>query len=196
MSPQVNSVPSDLIATIANHPKCKILESRSQYRSCHINVPAETAALPAVQFEGRYYSFLKLIKDRTKTLQTAARLVYRGNQIVITTTVKGDVLWCHEPEAAIATPQTSKLWVMLESDRDYVLCQIRVPDVTSVLTAIHYNHQYFALLRTVREVAQAIDLAERLSRKGHATVITKQDRPSGEATWAIWVLETEVSLYA
>ncbi len=181
--------------------RCKFLESRDQYRTCHVHVPDSEKRLAAIVVNDRYYSFFKLVKDSQKALQTAAKLVYRGDEVATTRTVKGDAIWIYEPEAreTKATPLTSHrvaasnsgLWKILDSECEYRPCQIRVPDVAKPMAAIYSDRQYFSHLRTVREQTQAIELAERLSGKGHAARITKH-----ELAWAIWVLESEASIQA
>lgn len=79
----------------------KILESRSQYSPCHIRVPDLDHRLAAIAVEGQYYSFFKIVKDRSQALEVAARLARRGDQTTITSTTKGEVVWVLEPEATL-----------------------------------------------------------------------------------------------
>ncbi|BAU14675.1 hypothetical protein LEP3755_52260 [Leptolyngbya sp. NIES-3755] len=191
-------------APSAELSRCKILESRDQYRACHVRVPDSEERMAAIVFGDRYYSFFRLVKDSQKALQIAAKLVYRGDEVALTRTVKGDVIWIYESEAEEDKPRTvvkssparmsvmsSELWKFLASDHEYRPCQIRVPDVAKPMTAIYTEGQYYSHLRTVREQQQAIELVERLSSKGHAARITKH-----EQAWAIWVLESEASIQA
>ena len=176
--------------------RCKVLESRSQYRSCHVRVPDSEARMAAIVIHNQYYSFFRLVKDAQKTLQLAAKLVYRGDEVAITHTLKGDAIWIYEAEAWEDKPtqqnrtpvSESGLWKILESEREYQPCQIRVPDVAKPLMAICVDRQYFSFLRAVNDLVQAIELVERLANKGHAARITKN------RAWAIWVLETEATI--
>ncbi|MBW4439839.1 MAG: hypothetical protein KME10_01120 [Plectolyngbya sp. WJT66-NPBG17] len=193
----------DSAQSIADLSRCKILESRKQYRACHIRVPDSEERLAAIAFNDRYYSFFRLVKDSQKALQIAAKLVYRGDEVAMTRTVKGDVIWLYEADAKEtkstkpsstlhrAPITNSGLWKILDSERDYRPCQIRVSDVAKPMTAIYNDQQHYRHLRTVREQDQAIELAERLSSKGHAARITKH-----ELAWAIWVLESEATIQA
>lgn len=182
--------------------RCKILESRDQYRACHIRVPDSEERMAAIVLGDRYYSFFRLVKDSQKALQIAAKLVYRGDEVALTRTAKGDVIWIYESEAEEDRPKAvgrstpaqmpviaSGLWRFLASEHEYRPCQIRVPDVAKPMTAIYTEGRYYSHLRTVREQPQAIELAKRLSNKGHAARITKH-----EQAWAIWVLESEASI--
>jgi hypothetical protein len=199
----VSQVPPSSIAAskqITDHPRCQILNARAQYRSCHIQVPDDSQRLAAIYVNEKYYSFFKLVKDRQKTLQVAARLVYRGGEVVITQTVKGDALWLYEPDAQTETlpretPSVSQqvfdsgLWRILESSQEYQVCQIRVPDVAKPLEAIVVDRKYYGFMRRVHSKDAAIDFAERLAKKGNESMITRSDR-----NCAIWVLEPDATV--
>ncbi len=190
------SFPVHPASTPLDSSRCKILESRHQYRACHIHVPDAEERLAAIVFNDRYYSFFRLVKEAEKTLQLAAKLVYRGDEVVITRTAKGDAVWIYEAAAWENKPikperspiSDSGLWKLLDSERDYQPCQIRVPDVAKPMMAICADRQYFSFLRSVNDLVQAIELAERLAKKGHAARITKN------RAWAVWVLETEAAI--
>ncbi len=198
MLPQVRLVPLDIAPqSILNHPRCKMLRDRAQYRSCHIRVPDSQDRLAAIKVHDRYYSFFKLIEEEQKALQIAAKLVYRGDEVAMTLTVKGVAIWVYEAEASSPKPskvakQTgSRLWRILTSQQEYQRCEISVPDGTQALTAICWNQRYYSLLRMVREELQAIELAERLSSKGHDAIITRND-----CGYEVWVLEADATLHA
>ena len=184
--------------SLIDQSRCKILQSRDQYRACHVRVPDSDDRLAAIVVSDRYYSFFKVVKEPQKALQIAAKLVYRGDEVVITHTIKGDAIWIYETQACESKLKSTKpepqliselgLWRILESERDYQPCQIRVPNLAKPLMAICVDHQYFSLLRAVSNQTQAISLADRLANKGHATRITKN------GAWAVWVLESEASI--
>jgi hypothetical protein len=193
MSSQIRPVPSiENAQLVSHHPRCKILASRNQYSPCHIQVPDSQERLAAIAVDTRYYSFFKLVSDRAKTLQIAAKLVYRGDDVAITQTPKGDVIWIYEAEAqtggsvAVKKQSDSGLWRILDSEQEYQTCQIRVPDMAKPLAAICVDRQYYSFMRIVRNEAQAIDLVERLAKKGNAAMITV-----GGRSYAIWVLESD-----
>jgi hypothetical protein len=183
---------------MTKQPRCQILE-RTQYRSCHIQVPEDSQRLAAICVDGQYYSFFRLVKDRQKTLQISDRLAYHGNGVIITQTVKGDALWLYEPNAQTKplrpTPSDNQricensLWRILESLQGYQVCQVRVAGVTKPLEAIVVDHKYYGFMRRVRSEAEAIELADRLAKKGNASIITKSDR-----TYTIWVLEPDATI--
>lgn len=78
-----------------------VLDSRSQYRSCHIRVPDLDHRLPAILFEDEFYSLFKVVKNRQQAQDIAVKLGRRGDRTVITTTAKGEVVWVLEPEATL-----------------------------------------------------------------------------------------------
>ncbi|MBD1844642.1 hypothetical protein H6F89_14810 [Cyanobacteria bacterium FACHB-63] len=89
--------------------RCKTLESRQQYRACHVQVPDAEGRLAAIVVNDRYYSYFRLIKESGKTLQLAAKLIQRGDDVAITRTPKGDVIWIYEAEAREDRVQSAKV---------------------------------------------------------------------------------------
>lgn len=173
----------------------KILLSRNQYRACHIRLPGESQRLAAVLVEGQYYSLFKVVKDRPKALETCARLASRGNQTVITQTAKGDAIWILEPDAyqdstrttnLTATPADNRVVRVIEARNEYKSCHIRVPDLDKPMAAIQVEDKYYGLLKVVDTRPQAIDVAQRLLRKGNEAVVTRLAQGFG-----IWVWEIE-----
>ncbi|HEY9882905.1 MAG TPA: hypothetical protein V6C98_04770 [Thermosynechococcaceae cyanobacterium] len=77
----------------------KILESRDQYRSCHICLPEEEYRVAAVMVDGKYYGLAKVVPDRQRSLEIAKRLLTAGTEAVITKLAKGYAIWRLEPEA-------------------------------------------------------------------------------------------------
>ncbi len=185
MRSQVHSAPA--FSQVDNQPRFKILESRSQYRSCHIQVPDEIDRLAAIQVGDQYYSFFKVIKERQKTLQVAARLVYKGDEVVITLVSKGDVIWILEPGAGSQTEKpVNRLHKILKNDGEYKSCVISVPDTAQFLEAIFTSGKYYSLLRVVKDREAAIELVDRLTQKGNEPVVTQ-----GYRGFSIWVLEPD-----
>ncbi len=185
-SPGHSSAPAFSQAT--NQPRFKILESRSQYRSCRIRVPDESNRLAAIQVDDQYYSFFKVVKEQQKTLQVAARLVSKGDEVVITRVSKGDVIWILEPDAWCSQTEKSanRLWSILQEGQGYKSCVISVPDIAQPLEAIFASGKYYSLLRMVKDQEAAIELADRLIQKGNETITTQSDRG-----FSIWVLEPD-----
>ena len=178
----------------------RILESRTQYRPCHVRVPDLNQRLTAIYVDGSYYSLLKLVKDRQQALEITSRLAYRGEAAIITATAKGDAIWVLERDAYpdTTTPQSppqpavspasasSPMAQVLESRTQYRPCHIRVPDLEHRLPAISFEGQYYSLFKVVKNRQQAQDIAAKLARRGDRTIITSTAK--GEV---VWVLEPE-----
>lgn len=77
----------------------QILESRQQYKTCRIKVPHLKRSLFAIEFNGKYYSFLRAEPTQEKVLEVIAKLEPSLQKTVITKTERGYVIWALEPEA-------------------------------------------------------------------------------------------------
>ena len=80
---------------------CQILESRSQYKSCHIRVPDLDKRLAAVEVNGKYYGLLKVVDTRQKALSIVSKLKPKGDEIVITKVAQAEAIWVLEPDAEL-----------------------------------------------------------------------------------------------
>ena len=176
-----------------DHPKCLILNNREQYEFCHLLLPDEPKPSPGILVNGKYYSFLKALKDRQKTRQVAARLIDKGYWVAITPTPKGEVIWTFEPEAKPTSQLPPPLQVqaprILRSPAAYAACEVLVPDLAKPLTAIKVNSKCYGLLRRVSDEKKAIALANRLSQRSNEVIITQNS-----VDFAIWVFEPEAYL--
>jgi len=184
----------------SSHRNPKILESRSQYRACHICLPGETQRMAAIVFDDRFYSLFKVVKHRQKALELCSRLAARGTETLITQTPKGDVIWTLEPDAYVEVKPNSSpakappdlslpSYRMLESRSEYRACHIRVPDLDKPLAALMVDSRFYGLFKIVDTQQHAIDLAARLERKGNESVITRVSQG-----YSVWVLEPEARL--
>ncbi|WP_199296218.1 hypothetical protein [Trichocoleus sp. FACHB-591] len=186
------------------NPPPRILESRTQYQPCHIRVPDLDARVAAIRVNGKFYSLLKLVKERQQALEIANRLANKGEEAVITATIKGDAIWVLEREAYLDLPAQTDLAPtaqatgiktssatakVLESRNKYRPCHIRVPDLEHRLSAIAVEGQYYSFFKVVKDRAQALEVAARLSRRGDQTVITSSVKGD-----VVWVLEPDAEL--
>jgi hypothetical protein len=173
----------------------KILESRDQYRSCHICLPEEDYRVAAVVVDDEYYSLVKVVQDRSRSLEVATRLTSAGKAAVITRLAKGYAIWRLEPEAYVdACPRSPSQALaqvtdvpackILESRSDYKACHISLPDSDQRLAAVLFEGRYYGLLKVVTTQQQALTLAARLQRKDVGAVITKAVQG-----YAVWFLE-------
>ncbi|QZZ21147.1 hypothetical protein J5X98_01165 [Leptothermofonsia sichuanensis E412] len=175
----------------------RLLESRTQYRSCHIRLPGDSHRTAAIVVEGKYYSLVKVTQTRQQTLEICRRLIVKGHQILITKIAKGYAIWVFEPDAIPQTPPRSSTSPVhkpiasptcrILSDRSrYLMCQIRVPDLDEHLEAIQVDGRYYGLFKVAETRQQALEFAVKLGRRGDETIITRT--PEGDA---IWVLEAD-----
>lgn len=75
---------------------------------------------------------------------------------------------------------------ILRSRQHYQCCHILVPDAEERLPAIAVQGNYYSFFRTERHESRALEVAERLHRRGDGVVITETPK-----AYAIWVLEPE-----
>lgn len=170
-----------------------ILTQQTEYERCHLSLPDEDTPIAGIKFKGDYYSFFKVVVTLDRANQLVDRLVNKGSRAVVTSIPKGFCIWVYEATAKASSrkkgttstkpPQAIRI---LKSDRDYRPCQILVPDLDKPLTGIAYNEQFHSLLRMVRDEAQAMELAQKLERKGNSTIITVS-----AYGYSVWVLEPE-----
>jgi hypothetical protein len=175
----------------------KILESRREYRSCHIRLPGEEQRISAIAVNGRYYSLFRVVGERKQAIDNCVRLATRGDMTVITKTAKGCAIWVLEADAEPAPPHQSTMnstsqslplanCRILESRKEYQPCHIRVPDLDKRLAAVKVDGKYYGLLKVVDTREKALELTARLQRRGDEAIITKLTQGD-----AIWVLESE-----
>ncbi|MFQ3615342.1 MAG: hypothetical protein SNJ57_00595 [Cyanobacteriota bacterium] len=88
-------------------PPVKILEFRTDYRSCHIVLPDSNERTAAIALDGEYYSFFRVEKSEARAQSICAKLTQRGHRPVITRVPKGFAVWTLEPNAQIAPKTTS-----------------------------------------------------------------------------------------
>jgi hypothetical protein len=81
--------------TVASHHSAQntILTSRSEYKTCRIELPHLKRRLLAIQVNGEYYSFLRMEPTQQQILEVLARLGARLPETLITKTEKSYVIW-------------------------------------------------------------------------------------------------------
>ncbi|MEB3295601.1 MAG: hypothetical protein VKJ24_20815 [Synechococcales bacterium] len=174
-------------------PGSLIKVNRSQIQHCHISLPGEENPVAAIQYQGHYYSFFKVMTNEARLQAIVDRLVEKGNTVVLVKIPTGHSIWVLETDANPSDPtprtrikQQLQAIVLLRSETDYQSCQIKVPDLDKPLTGICYQRQYYSLLRIMRNEVQTRELIIRLSQKGNVAIATYSSYG-----YSIWVLETE-----
>ena len=179
----------------------RVLRDRKAYHRCHILLMDEENPMAAIEVDGNYYSFFRVVNEPDRVAQLIDRLTRKSNaQVVVTEIPKGYALWVHEPDATLhslrhKTPVrssknladfTEQASELLTSDREYLPCQIQVPDLDKPLTGINYYGKLYSLLRIVRDEKQAQELSQRLHKKGNRCLIS-----SSAYGYSVWVLEPD-----
>lgn len=174
---------------------CKLLISREQYTTCHIQVPESSHRLPAICLDHDCYSFFKTVKTAQKTLELVIKLGLRGDRSAITQTKLGYIIWVYEPEAkrmgarqkvrnsTLSDPIPSSC-IILASRNDYTPCYIRVSDFPEQLPAIQHRDNYYSLFRKEPDAEQVLTMAAKLTRRGDEVLIA----PAKEG-YALCILE-------
>jgi len=191
----MQTVPEALSHNSSDTPH--VLESRNRYRSCHIVLSDTGERMPAIQFEGEYYSFFRSVTDKQRALELASKLQNRGHSAVVTKTPKGFVVWAYEPNARLAKPRSSTAkrissevtYRLLTSPREYQTCQILVPDLDKQLAAVQYEGKLYSLFKTVETLQQASQIIQRLSYRGDETIILQR-----EDGYSLCILEPDAAL--
>lgn len=98
MSSKIESQPNSQL----NYPAPTIIiQSRSQYKPCHINVPDLERPVPAISFGQEYYSFFRAVPNAEKTFEIIAKLSKIGENTVITKVPKAYIIWVLEPQGSL-----------------------------------------------------------------------------------------------
>jgi len=63
-----------------------------------ILVPDIAQSLEAISTSGKYYSLLRVVKDREAAIELADRLTQKGGETVITLSDRGFSVWVLEPD--------------------------------------------------------------------------------------------------
>ena len=177
-----------------------ILQSRDQYRLCHIYLPDSGDRMAAITINNLYYSFFRVEKTEKRAREVCTKLSQRGYSPVLTKIPKGLAIWTLEPNAQLVSADsiTSSASVstdqaltyrLLVSGSQYSFCNIRVPDLKKQLTAIAFENRYYSLFKTVDDIPQAVQIVKKFSHRGSETVITQNAKGYG-----LWVLEPDAYL--
>ncbi len=180
--------------------KPEVLESREQYCCCHIRLPGDEQRTAAIRVAGKYYSLVKVVKERQQAVEICHRLLAKGRKTLITRIAKGNAIWMFEPDALLEDaahtaqppqpPLNAPTCKILGAQSRYQLCQIYLPDLDERLEAILLDGKYYGLFKVVETRQQALELAVKLGRRGDETLITQTEQGKD----AIWVLEPDAQV--
>jgi hypothetical protein len=81
--------------------------NRTAFKSCHVLLPDEDKPLSAVRYGNQFFSYFRAYTSVEAVQKDAARLIARGDRVVLTQVRKGLILWVFEPDAQLAVSANS-----------------------------------------------------------------------------------------
>jgi hypothetical protein len=96
----ISSIPASIPIVRARSGR-RIFLDKTDYRTCHLQVPDIEERIPGVAFGTKLYSFFKVVDDREKALDVMAKLFDSGDDAVITQNPKGFAVWVLESTATV-----------------------------------------------------------------------------------------------
>jgi hypothetical protein len=175
----------------------RLLESRSQYESCHIRVPDIAERLPALLLDQKFYSFFRVVSDEQQLISMMTKLNRQAQESVVTRVAKGYGIWVLEPTAHIDAPRSSSVqasaeafpYRILESRNQFKPCHIRVPDVEQRLVAIRFDDKYYSFFAVTQDKSSILKTIAKTKLTVEQVVIT-----TAAKGYIVWVLEPHVQL--
>ncbi|MDX2230982.1 MAG: hypothetical protein NW220_15185 [Leptolyngbyaceae cyanobacterium bins.349] len=86
---------------VPSSPSIPILSGKA-IKNCHIIVPDLPKPIGAIAHAGGFYSYFRCYEDVASVQRAAAKLIARGDLVVLTQVRKGLILWVFEPDAKLA----------------------------------------------------------------------------------------------
>lgn len=175
---------------------CKVLNERKTYVSCHIRVPDLDNRLPAIALDGKFYSFLKAVKDAEKALTTISRLGKGEDEIALTLSRRGYALWAPEPQGRFSPPQRDPRFslkpafgpppcLFLSDASTLEPCQIQVADLSKSVAGVRVNSDFYSVFRVEPEAQTSIQIVGKLASRGDTTLLGR----ARDGQYLIGVLE-------
>jgi tRNA U34 5-carboxymethylaminomethyl modifying enzyme MnmG/GidA len=185
------------VSPIQTDTPYRLLESRSQYESCHIRVPDIEERLPALLLDQKFYSFFRVVFDEQQLLSMVAKLNRQAQESIVTRVARGYAIWVLEPTAYIDAPRSNSLqapadvfpYRILESRNQYKPCHIRVPDVEQRLVAIRLDDTYYSFFAVTQDKQNILKTIAKTKLTVDQIVITTTAKG-----YVVWVLEPQVRL--
>lgn len=195
----------------------QVLTSRDRYQCCHIRCSASETDnfIPAIFFEGQYYSLLRTEHAAQDAFRIAAHMMQPDRLITLTKIPKGYAIWISEPEAIPSSPLARKQkglkgcsssqpdstadspqafsspeglpYKILTSGDQYQLFHLQLPHTMENNVAVRVDDYYYRLFQRVETIRQAAKTTKLLAHCGERSVITKI--PNG---YGIWRLDTSL----
>jgi hypothetical protein len=175
------------MSSVVSAAICRLLAYRGQYTPCHIEVPDVEGKLAAVAVDGRYFSLFRRFDDAEKVMKVAAKLAQRGDDLALTASAQGYVVWVYEPEAKelpaanaenrmhLPTYGPAPCFIICDTTH-YRPCYIKVPDLPKYLVAVYYAKRFYSVYRRGLKAEEVLEMATQLVGRGDEVAIapTKQ----------------------
>lgn len=79
-----------------------LILDRKDVSTCHIHLPGLPKPVGAIAYQSKLYSYVRAYSTLEAAQRAAARLLQRGNQVILTRVPKGLILWVLELDARLA----------------------------------------------------------------------------------------------
>lgn len=96
----LNDVQFDSQASMS--PRIVLLLNGKSVRNCHIVLPDMPKPVAAIVYDNKLYSYVRFYNAMEPAQRAAARLIMRGNEVILTQVRRGLILWVLEPDAQLA----------------------------------------------------------------------------------------------
>lgn len=161
---------------------CKFLTNRVSYVPCHVQVPDVPQRLSAIALDGRFYSFFKVINEAQKLLSVISRLGKQDDEVAVTPTPRGYILWVYEPQATYAPPFHAPHHslkpafgpppcLILSEPSSYSRCTLIVPDIAKPITGLVHAGKYYSIFRQETNAANSMTLTAKLTQRQDETLM-------------------------
>ena len=165
----------------------KLLSQREDYSTCHVCVPGDSHRLAAISLDGKFYSFLRFVKEASKAIRILQRLSEKGRQAVLTPAGRGYAIWGEEPTGTLATRKgtdtrsisptfgPADCWIIGDRQPGFRTCSLKVPDLPDIVPGLAKGQKLFSLYRREKDAETTLKLASRLSQRGDEVVLLTAD---------------------
>ncbi|PSN20600.1 hypothetical protein C7271_01365 [filamentous cyanobacterium CCP5] len=152
--------------------------------------------LPAIALDGRFYSFLKALKDADRALSAINRLGKGEDEVVLTLSKCGYALWVPEPQARFSPPKGDPRFslkpafgptpcLFLSDARALAPCQIQVADLSKSVAGIQVANDLYSVFRVEPNAQTSIQIVGKLASRGDKTLLGR----AKDGQYLIGVLE-------
>jgi hypothetical protein len=174
---------------------CKLLSYRGQYSTCQLQVPDVDAKLAGIEVDKRFFSFFRRFEKAETVMEVAAKLAQRGDDIALTQSSQGYMVWVYEPDAREVGSQNDKnnqmhlptygpapCFLICDTNH-YRPCYIKVPDLPKPLVAVYYARRFYSVYRRGLKPEEALEVATKLVGRGDEVAIAPAKQGYAICVW-------------